>query len=46
MQFCQSLLAFVPLKLAPELQILIDHFQRFLVITRQFDLFPEAGWEV
>lgn len=46
MQLGQTLLALVTLELSPELELLIDQLQGFLVIAWQLYFFPELLWEM
>ena len=46
MKFGQPLLALVALELGPELEVVVQHCQRVLVVTRQSDLLPELLGQV
>ena len=46
MEFSESLLALMALKLAPELSLLIDEFKSLVVILGQLDLLPELVGQV
>ena len=46
MQLRQTLLALVPLELAPELNLLVDHLQSLSVVLWQLYFLPELAWQM
>jgi len=46
MQLSESLLALMSLKLCPELEVVIEHGKRLLVVLGQSDFLPQLLWEV